>query len=300
MSGHPRTATVLRPRAPTRAVAPAGREASDQPRRQPSDMPAIPSAHGRNARPTSTRRTAAPAAGTARREELPNRPGDHQHLDEVRPGHRSRAERPHVGRADWRRAFAESRTQPQRDRRPHRSRGMGRVPGVPAGLDDRVQPSISALTSSAAPGMSAPCSSPMPSVRIQETSRKRCRWRSRWGGSRRSNASSAPGVSTPPGSSPIDPPPRRRTSRPRSPLPARPGPGNIVTIIPRITAEVVAPPMPWANRAPISRLWLSARPHSTEAVVNTSRRRGRSACGRSDRPGGPPAIAGRRTRSGTR
>ena len=45
----------------------------------------------------------------------------------------------------------------------------------------------------------------------------------------------------------------------RSPSPA-PGAGNIVTIMPRITAEVSAPPMPWTKRAPISNPG-SARAH---------------------------------------
>ena len=39
--------------------------------------------------------------------------------------------------------------------------------------------------------------------------------------------------------------------------------------MPRITAEVIAPPMPWMNRAPISSAWLSARPQTSDADVNT-------------------------------
>jgi hypothetical protein len=46
------------------------------------------------------------------------------------------------------------------------------------------------------------------------------------------------------------------------------GSGNKVTITPRITAEVSAPPMPCANRAPISISWLWASPHTIEATVN--------------------------------
>ena len=48
-----------------------------------------------------------------------------------------------------------------------------------------------------------------------------------------------------------------------------PGRVNIVTIIPRITAEVIAPPTPWTKRAPISRPWLSATRRASDAPVNS-------------------------------
>jgi hypothetical protein len=48
------------------------------------------------------------------------------------------------------------------------------------------------------------------------------------------------------------------------------GCGNIVTIIPRITAEVSAPPTPWMNRAPISTSWLGATAQASDASVNTA------------------------------
>ena len=48
------------------------------------------------------------------------------------------------------------------------------------------------------------------------------------------------------------------------------GSGNIVTIMPRITAEVSAPPTPWMKRAAISISWLVATAQSTEAAVNTA------------------------------
>src|SRR2546421_11251839 len=41
--------------------------------------------------------------------------------------------------------------------------------------------------------------------------------------------------------------------------------------MPRITAEVIAPPTPWTKRAAISTPWLCASPHSSEAPVNTPR-----------------------------
>ena len=41
-----------------------------------------------------------------------------------------------------------------------------------------------------------------------------------------------------------------------------------MTTIPRITAELTAPPIPWMNRAAISIGWLNDRPHSRDAAVN--------------------------------
>ena len=47
-----------------------------------------------------------------------------------------------------------------------------------------------------------------------------------------------------------------------------PGSGNIVTTMPRMTAELTAPPTPCTNRAAISSGWLNDNPQSTEAAVN--------------------------------
>src|SRR3954451_24619124 len=49
------------------------------------------------------------------------------------------------------------------------------------------------------------------------------------------------------------------------------GSGNIVTIIPRITADVIAPPTPCTKRAPTSSSWLPARPHASDAATNRPR-----------------------------
>src|SRR4051794_13724525 len=49
------------------------------------------------------------------------------------------------------------------------------------------------------------------------------------------------------------------------------GVGNIVTIMPRITADVIAPPTPCTKRAPTSIAWLCASPQAREARVNTPR-----------------------------
>jgi hypothetical protein len=48
------------------------------------------------------------------------------------------------------------------------------------------------------------------------------------------------------------------------------GCGNIVTIIPRITAELIAPPMPWTKRAAISTPCDCASPQASEAKVKTA------------------------------
>lgn len=80
-------------------------------------------------------------------------------------------------------------------------------------------------------------------------------------------------VITPPASSPTAPPAEATNAYTPIALacsrwPISDRPGNIVTIMPRITAEVIAPPMPCTKRAAISADWLSARPHASEAVVN--------------------------------
>jgi hypothetical protein len=77
-------------------------------------------------------------------------------------------------------------------------------------------------------------------------------------------------VRTPPTSRPTDPPPE--ATKPYTPIAfARSaGSGNIVTIIPRMTAEVIAPPRPCTKRAATSISWLCASPHASEATVKTA------------------------------
>ena len=78
-------------------------------------------------------------------------------------------------------------------------------------------------------------------------------------------------VMTPPASSPTAAPAEAtKANTPMARARSR-GSVNIVTIMPRITAEVSAPPAPWANRAAISMTWLVASPHSSEATVKTPR-----------------------------
>jgi hypothetical protein len=77
-------------------------------------------------------------------------------------------------------------------------------------------------------------------------------------------------VMTPPASSPIDPPAEATNAYTPIAFACSRGSGNIVTIIPRITAEVIAPPTPWMKRAATSTSWLWAAPHTVEATVNTT------------------------------
>jgi hypothetical protein len=78
-------------------------------------------------------------------------------------------------------------------------------------------------------------------------------------------------VSTPPASSPIEPPaeatkaytPIARACSPRS--------GNMVTIMPRTTAEVIAPPIPCTNRPITSISWPCASPQNSDAAVKRTR-----------------------------
>ena len=76
-------------------------------------------------------------------------------------------------------------------------------------------------------------------------------------------------VSTPPTRRPIVPPPEATNANRPIAFACSRGSGNIVAIIPRITAEVMAPPIPCRKRAPISSPELVAAPQSSEAAVNT-------------------------------
>ena len=78
-------------------------------------------------------------------------------------------------------------------------------------------------------------------------------------------------VRTPPASSPIEPP--AEATKPKTPIAfaCSAGFGNIVTIMPRITAEASAPPIPCRKRAPISISWSAETAQSSEAPVKTAR-----------------------------
>ena len=78
-------------------------------------------------------------------------------------------------------------------------------------------------------------------------------------------------VSTPPASRPIEAPADATNEKTPIAFACSPGSGNIVTIIPRITAEASAPPTPWTKRAAISISGLTDSPHSSEARVKTAR-----------------------------
>ena len=82
---------------------------------------------------------------------------------------------------------------------------------------------------------------------------------------------SSSSVRTPPASRPIDAPAAatklyRLIARVRSA-----GSVNIVTIIPRMTAEVIAPPRPWMNRDAMRTGPLGLIPQTSEASVKTVR-----------------------------
>ena len=78
-------------------------------------------------------------------------------------------------------------------------------------------------------------------------------------------------VSTPPASRPTEPPADATNAYTPIALASSRGSGNIVTIMPRMTADVIAPPMPCTKRAPTSISWLCAVPHSSDAPVNSAR-----------------------------
>ena len=74
---------------------------------------------------------------------------------------------------------------------------------------------------------------------------------------------------SPPASRPIDAPAEATKLKMPIARARSPGSGNMVTTIPRITAELTAPPIPWTKRAAISIGWLNDSPQTTDATVNT-------------------------------
>ena len=78
-------------------------------------------------------------------------------------------------------------------------------------------------------------------------------------------------VSTPPASRPTEPPAEATKAYTPTALACSRGSGNMVTIMPRITADVIAPPIPCTKRAPTRTSWLSARPQTSDATVKTPR-----------------------------
>ena len=77
-------------------------------------------------------------------------------------------------------------------------------------------------------------------------------------------------VSTPPTSSPMEPPPTATKMYALIALERSYGLGNSVTMRAMITEEDSAPPMPWTKRAATSMDWLSADPQAMEARVNSA------------------------------
>ena len=132
-------------------------------------------------------------------------------------------------------------------------------------------PSIIAPVISSAPGTSAPARYPAPRSRSitlmaamavtaptgRFTKKIQCQF-STW-------------VRTPPASRPTAAPADATKANVPIALACSLGSGNMVTIMPRITAEVSAPPVPCRNRAATSISLFAASPHSREATVKTAR-----------------------------
>src|SRR3954454_20561720 len=78
-------------------------------------------------------------------------------------------------------------------------------------------------------------------------------------------------VRTPPASRPIEPPAEATNANTPIALACSAGARNIVTIIPRRTAEVNAPRTPWENGATTSIACDVDAPQITEQTVNTAR-----------------------------
>src|SRR3954469_3309279 len=78
-------------------------------------------------------------------------------------------------------------------------------------------------------------------------------------------------VRMPPARRPTDPPAAATKLNTPIAFACSRGSGNIVTIMPRITAEVIAPPTPCTNRAATSISWLCATPHAIDASVKMPR-----------------------------
>ena len=108
-------------------------------------------------------------------------------------------------------------------------------------------------------------------------------------------------VSTPPASRPIDAPALATKEKTPIAFACSPGSGNIVTIIPRITAEASAPPTPWTKRAAISISGLDgqAAQQRGEGEDGEAGEKDRAPADQVTEPA-RRAAAARRTRSGTR
>ena len=81
---------------------------------------------------------------------------------------------------------------------------------------------------------------------------------------------SSTSVRMPPRSTPTVPPPA--ATKPKTPMAFARSPGsvNMVMISESETAETIAPPRPCTARATISRCWVLARPHASDASVKSA------------------------------
>ena len=78
-------------------------------------------------------------------------------------------------------------------------------------------------------------------------------------------------VIRPPASRPIEAPAEATKLKMPIAFARSAGSGNMVTTMPRITAVLTAPPIPWRKRAATSIGWLIDSPHNSEAAVNMKR-----------------------------
>jgi hypothetical protein len=113
-------------------------------------------------------------------------------------------------------------------------------------------PSISEAVISTAPGRSAPWRRPMPVSRPMSRTARTAATTPIGTLMKKIQCQLIPCVSTPPASSPTEPPAEATKLYTPIAFACSRGSGNIVTIMPRITAEVIAPPTPCTNRAAIS------------------------------------------------
>ena len=202
-------------------------------------------------------------------------PATTQRLDDVRARHVARAEDPQRHERLGGRRLAGDERGEQRDREPAAKASVAASPSRSRrpGRRSCRRRSISAAVTSAAPVTSAPAAE----ARGPRSLLEHAQGHHGGGDADRDVDEEDPVPVIAPGSArrrPAGRPsrrPRRRTRRRRSPSPARRGSGNIVTIIPRMTAEVIAPPTPWTKRAMISIASFCATPHSSDAVVKTPR-----------------------------
>jgi hypothetical protein len=129
-------------------------------------------------------------------------------------------------------------------------------------------PSMSPLVTSSAPMPSAPARRPMPGKSSSTNQLATTASTPDGTFTKKIQCQLSAWVSTPPSTRPSDAPPAPTKLYTPIAFACSRGDGKSRTIMPRLTAEAVAPPAPWTNRAAISIGWLTARPQASDAAVN--------------------------------